>query len=79
MTIVRKTIDEKSRNDVYTISADETVMSKLEEMSKSNVGALLVIEVGFVSIRRLAEALIEQEKVNVNKLERYILGTGYGQ
>jgi CBS domain-containing protein len=79
MTIVRKTIDEKSRNDVYTISADETVMRKMEKMSKSNVGALLVIEVGFVSIRRLAEALIEQEKVNVNKLERYILGTGYGQ
>lgn len=148
MTTVRKIIDEKSRNDVYTVPADETVLTALEEMSKSNVGALLVTEnekivgifterdyarqgeikgkfakdtliremmsrdlvmvnpetlltecaelmykhhvrhlpivekgevVGVVSIRRLAEALIEQEKINVNKLEHYILGTGYGQ
>lgn len=148
MTTVRKIIDEKSRAEIYTISADETVMSALEEMSKSNVGALLVTEddkitgifterdyarqgelkgrlakdtlvremmsrdlvmvkpetllsecaelmykhhvrhlpivekgevVGVVSIRRLAEALIEQEKHNITKLEHYILGTGYGE
>jgi len=148
MTTVRKIIDEKSRADIFTIPAEETVMRALEEMSKSNVGALLVTEnekivgifterdyaregelkgkqakdtlvrelmsrdlvmvspetllsecaelmykhhvrhlpivekgkvVGVVSIRRLAEALIEQEKVNVTKLEHYILGTGYGE
>ena len=44
MTTVRKIIDEKARTDVYIISADETVMRALEEMSKTNVGALLVIE-----------------------------------
>jgi CBS domain-containing protein len=148
MTTVRKIIDEKSRAEVYIISADETVMRALEEMSKSNVGALLVTEddkitgifterdyarqgelkgrlakdtlvremmsrdlvmvkpetllsecaelmykhhvrhlpivekgevIGVVSIRRLAEALIEHEKGNVTKLEHYILGTGYGE
>jgi len=148
MTTVRKIIDEKSRADIFTIQAEETVMRALEEMSKSNVGALLVTEkekivgifterdyaregelkgklakdtlvremmsrdlvmvnpetlltecaelmykhhvrhlpivdkgqvVGVVSIRRLAEALIEQEKHNVTKLEHYILGTGYGE
>ena len=148
MTTVRKIIDEKARNDVYTVPADETVLTALEEMSKSNVGALLVTEnekivgifterdyarqgeikgkfakdtliremmsrdlvmvkpetlltecaelmykhhvrhlpivekgqvVGIVSIRRLAEALIEQEKGAVTKLEHYILGTGYGE
>ena len=148
MTTVRKIIDEKSRADIFTIPAEETVMRALEEMSKSNVGALLVTEkekivgifterdyaregelkgklakdtlvremmsrdlvmvnpetlltecaelmykhhvrhlpivdkgqvVGVVSIRRLAEALIEQEKGNVTKLEHYILGTGYGE
>mgnify|MGYP000653298104 CR=1 FL=1 len=148
MTTVRKIIDEKSRADIFTIQAEETVMRALEEMSKSNVGALLVTEkekivgifterdyaregelkgklakdtlvremmsrdlvmvnpetlltecaelmykhhvrhlpivdkgqvVGVVSIRRLAEALIEQEKGNVIKLEHYILGTGYGE
>jgi len=35
--------------------------------------------VGIVSIRRLAEALIAQEKGTVTKLEHYILGTGYGE
>lgn len=148
MTTVRKIIDEKSRADIITIPAEETVMRALEEMSKSNVGALLVTEnekivgifterdyaregelkgrlakdtlvkdmmsrdlvmvkpetlltecaelmykhhvrhlpivekgqvVGVVSIRRLAEALIEQEKGAVTKLEHYILGTGYGE
>ena len=148
MTTVRKIIDEKARNDVYTVPSDETVLTALEEMSKSNVGALLVTEnekivgifterdyarqgeikgkfakdtliremmsrdlvmvkpetlltecaelmykhhvrhlpivekgqvVGIVSIRRLAEALIEQEKGAVTKLEHYILGTGYGE
>lgn len=148
MTTVRKIIDEKSHADIFIIPAEETVMRALEEMSKSNVGALLVTEndkivgifterdyarqgelkgrlakdtliremmsrelvmvspetllsecaelmykhhvrhlpivdkgqvVGVVSIRRLAEALIEQEKGNVTKLEHYILGTGYGE
>ena len=148
MTTVRKIIDEKSRAEIFTIPAEETVMRALEEMSKSNVGALLVTEnekivgifterdyaregelkgrlakdtlvkdmmsrdlvmvkpetlltecaelmykhhvrhlpivekgqvVGVVSIRRLAEALIEQEKGAVTKLEHYILGTGYGE
>ena len=148
MTTVRKIIDEKARTDVYIISADETVMRALEEMSKTNVGALLVIEnekivgiiterdyarqgelkgrlakdtlvremmsrdlvmvtpetllsecaelmykhhvrhlpivekgqvVGIVSIRRLAEALLAEDKGTINKLEHYILGTGYGE
>ncbi len=148
MTTVRKIIDEKSHANIFTIPAEETVMRALEEMSKSNVGALLVTEnekivgifterdyaregelkgrlakdtlvkdmmsrdlvmvkpetlltecaelmykhhvrhlpivdkgqvVGVVSIRRLAEALLEQEKGTINKLEHYILGTGYGE
>jgi CBS domain-containing protein len=148
MTTVRKIIDEKSRAEIYTVPADETVLTALEEMSKTNVGALLITEdekivgifterdyarqgeikgrlakdtlvrelmsrdlvmvnpetllsecaelmykhhvrhlpivekgqvVGVVSIRRLAEALLEQEKGTINKLEHYILGTGYGE
>ena len=148
MTTVRKIIDEKSHADIFTILAEETVMSALEEMSKSNVGALLVTEnekivgifterdyarrgelkgkhaeetpvrelmssnlvmvkpetlltecadlmyqhhvrhlpiiekekvVGIVSIRRLAEALLAEDKGTINKLEHYILGTGYGE
>ena len=35
--------------------------------------------VGIVSIRRLAEALLAEEKGTITKLEHYILGTGYGE
>ncbi|HNM37482.1 MAG TPA: CBS domain-containing protein, partial [Anaerolineales bacterium] len=35
--------------------------------------------VGIVSIRRLAEALLAEDKGTINKLEHYILGTGYGE
>lgn len=148
MTTVRKIIDEKARTEVFTVPANETVLTALQVMEKGNVGAVLVTEnekivgifterdyarqgeikgrfakdtlvselmskemvmvkpetlltecaelmykyhvrhlpivendrvVGIVSIRRLAEALIEQEKGAVIKLEHYILGTGYGE
>lgn len=148
MTTVRKIIDEKARTEVFTVPANETVLTALQVMKKGNVGAVLVTEnekivgifterdyarqgeikgrfakdtlvselmskemvmvkpetlltecaelmykyhvrhlpivendrvVGIVSIRRLAEALIEQEKGAVIKLEHYILGTGYGE
>ena len=52
-------------------------------MYKHHVRHLPIVEkgqvVGVVSIRRLAEALLEQEKGTINKLEHYILGTGYGE
>jgi CBS domain-containing protein len=52
-------------------------------MYKHHVRHLPIVEkgevIGVVSIRRLAEALIEHEKGNVTKLEHYILGTGYGE
>ncbi|MBL8062291.1 MAG: CBS domain-containing protein [Anaerolineales bacterium] len=35
--------------------------------------------VGIVSIRRLAEALLAEDKGTITKLEHYILGTGYGE
>lgn len=34
---------------------------------------------GIVSIRRLAEALLAEDKGTITKLENYILGTGYGE
>lgn len=62
----------------------ETLLTECADlMYKYHVRHLPIIEkdklVGIVSIRRLAEALIEQEKGNVTKLEHYILGTGYGE
>jgi CBS domain-containing protein len=62
----------------------ETLLTECADlMYKHHVRHLPIIEkeklVGIVSIRRLAEALIAQEKGNVSKLEHYILGTGYGE
>lgn len=62
----------------------ETLLTECAElMYKYHVRHLPIVDkdkvIGVVSIRRLAEALIEQEKGNVTKLEHYILGTGYGE
>lgn len=62
----------------------ETLLTECADlMYKYHVRHLPIVEkdriIGIVSIRRLAEALIEQEKGNVTKLEHYILGTGYGE
>lgn len=62
----------------------ETLLTECADlMYKYHVRHLPIVDkdriVGIVSIRRLAEALIAQEKGNVTKLEHYILGTGYGE
>jgi CBS domain-containing protein len=35
--------------------------------------------IGIVSIRGLAEALLQQKQGAIVELEKYILGTGYGE
>jgi CBS domain-containing protein len=148
MTTVRKILDEKAEQKIYTIPADATVFAALQVMCEGNTGAVLVAEdekivgifterdyaregevkgrsakdtivadvmtsqmvlikpettleecaelmrtyhvrhlpvlekervVGMVSIRRLAEALLEQDQGTIGKLESYILGSGYGE
>ena len=60
-----------------------TLEESAELMRKYHVRHLPIIEserlVGIVSIRRLAEALLEQEQGTIGKLESYILGSGYGE
>jgi CBS domain-containing protein len=52
-------------------------------MGKYHVRHLPVLEkdrvVGVVSIRRLAEGLLAEQRGAIVKLENYILGTGYGE
>lgn len=148
MTTVRKIVDEKTEIKVYTVPADETVLTALQIMDKANTGAVLVSEnekiigifterdyarqgeikgkhaedtivrdvmtsqmvmirpettlqecaelmrqyrvrhlpvlenervIGVVSIRSLAEALLMEQKGTIVELEKYILGTGYGE
>ena len=85
----------KGRTASETLLADvmtkEMVMVKPETsarqcadlMGRYHVRHLPVIEndhvIGVVSLRRLAEALVEEQKGTITELENYIMGTGYGR
>jgi len=70
-------------SQMVLIKPETTLEESAELMRKYHVRHLPIIEservVGIVSIRRLAEALIEQEQGTIGKLESYILGSGYGE
>ena len=65
------------------IKPETTLEECADLMGKYHVRHLPVLEkdrvVGIVSIRRLAEALLAEEKGAIVRLENYILGTGYGE
>ena len=65
------------------VKPETTLEECAELMRKYHVRHLPVIEkervVGIVSIRRLAEGLIQQKQGDIVELEKYILGTGYGE
>ena len=65
------------------IKPETTLEESAELMRKYHVRHLPIIEnervVGIVSIRRLAEALLEEDRGTIGKLESYILGSGYGE
>lgn len=70
-------------SQMVLIKPETSLEESAELMRKYHVRHLPIIEndrvVGIVSIRRLAEALIEQEQGTIGKLESYILGSGYGE
>jgi len=65
------------------IKPETTLEECVELMGTYHVRHLPIVEegrvVGIVSIRRLAEALLEQKQGSIVELENYILGTGYGE
>lgn len=65
------------------IKPETTLEECVELMGKYHVRHLPVLEkehvIGIVSIRRLAEGLLQEQKGTIVKLESYILGTGYGE
>jgi CBS domain-containing protein len=65
------------------IKPETTLDECVELMGKYHVRHLPIVEndrvVGIVSIRRLAEGLLEQKQGTIVELENYILGTGYGE
>lgn len=66
------------------IATPETTLEECAElMGKYHVRHLPVVDkenvIGIVSIRRLAEGLLQQKQGDIVELEKYILGTGYGE
>ena len=76
-------VSEVMTSQMVLIQPETTLEECAELMRKYHVRHLPIIEnervVGIVSIRRLAEALLEQEQGTIGKLESYILGSGYGE
>jgi CBS domain-containing protein len=70
-------------SQMVLIKPETTLEQCAELMAKYHVRHLPVLEkdrvVGVVSIRRLAEGLLQEQKGTIVKLESYILGTGYGE
>ena len=70
-------------SQMVLIKPETSLEECAELMAKYHVRHLPVLEkdrvVGIVSIRRLAEGLLAEQKGTIVKLESYILGTGYGE
>ena len=78
-TIVRDVMT----SQMVMIRPETTLQECAELMRQYRVRHLPVLEkdrvIGMVSIRRLAEALLQEQKGTIVELENYILGTGYGE
>ncbi len=76
-------VSEVMTSQMVLIKPETSLEECAELMGKYHVRHLPVLEkdrvVGVVSIRRLAEGLIAEQKGAIVKLESYILGTGYGE
>jgi CBS domain-containing protein len=70
-------------SQMVMIKPETTIQQCAELMRKYHVRHLPVLEnehvVGVISLRRLTDALLEEQKGTITELENYILGTGYGR
>jgi len=77
------TIADVMTKQLVSIKPETTLDECVELMGKYRVRHLPIVEnhrvVGIVSIRRLAESLLQQKQGTILELENYILGTGYGE
>lgn len=78
-TLVRELMTEQ----MVMVHPETSLEECAELMRRFHVRHLPVLKnnrvVGVVSIRRLAEALLQEKQGAIVKLENYILGTGYGE
>ncbi len=76
-------ITEIMTKEMVLIKPETTVRQCVELMGKYHVRHLPVLEnervIGIVSLRRVAEAMLEEHRGTIAELENYIMGTGYGR
>jgi CBS domain-containing protein len=76
-------VSEVMTRQMVMVKPETTLQECAELMKKYNIRHLPVLDkervVGMVSIRSLAEALLDEQKGTIVGLENYIMGTGYGQ
>ncbi|HEY3312896.1 MAG TPA: CBS domain-containing protein [Anaerolineales bacterium] len=76
-------ISEVMTKEMVMVKPETSARQCAELMSRYHVRHLPVLEnehvIGVVSMRRLAEALVEEQKGTITELENYIMGTGYGR
>ena len=76
-------ISDVMTKEMVMVKPETSVRQCAELMARYHVRHLPVIEnervIGVVSLRRLAEALVEEQKGTITELENYIMGTGYGR
>lgn len=69
--------------EMVMVKPETSVRQCIELMERYHVRHLPVLEdekvIGVVSLRRLAEAMLEEQKGTIIELENYIMGTGYGR
>ncbi len=70
-------------HEMIMVKPETSVRQCADLMGRYLVRHLPVLEndqiIGIVSLRRLAEALVEEQKGTITELENYIMGTGYGR
>jgi CBS domain-containing protein len=69
--------------EMVSVKPETTVQQCTELMAKYRIRHLPVVEndriIAVVSLRRIVEAVLSDEKSTISELENYILGTGYGR
>lgn len=76
-------VSELMTKDVFVISPDETIDECMALMSSTRIRHLPVIEneklVGLISIGDVVKISIEDKDLQIQSMEKYIFGYGYGQ
>lgn len=76
-------ISEVMTHEMVMVKPETSVRQCADLMARYHLRHLPVIDgekvIGVVSMRRIAEAILEEQKGTIVELENYIMGTGYGQ